>query len=101
MSAMRDPSQTRWPRTRMGAHCADAGGLTTPRSGQMSGHGQCRRSCERLVDDAVALGEAQQRLDVLICCIGVQVKGGANRRKTYGRLLVDAERAPEVEVALD
>src|SRR3954451_14175696 len=101
MSAMRNPSKTRGPRTRMEAHCADGGGLTTPRSGQMSGHGQRWRGSERLVDDAITLGEAQQRLDVLVARVSVEVERGANRRKSHRSLLVDAERAAEVEVAFD
>src|SRR3954447_19679735 len=101
MSAMRNPSQTRGPRTRMEAHCADGGGLTTPRSGQMSGHGQRRRGCERLVDDAVALGEAQQCLDVVAAGVSVEIERGANRRKSHRSLLVDTKRAAEIEVSLD
>src|SRR4051794_30366399 len=101
MSAMRNPSKTRGPRTRMWAHCADGGGLTTPRSGQMSGHRQRRRGGKRLVDDAIALGEAQQRFDVFISCVGVEIERGANRRKSHRRFLVDAKRAAEVEVSFD
>src|SRR4051794_131629 len=87
--------------TRMRAHCADQRSLTTPRSGQMSGDRQGRRRCQRLVDDAVALGQTQQRLQLLVTGVGVEVEVGANRCKSDRCLLVDAKRAAKVQVPLD
>src|SRR3954469_8842357 len=87
--------------TRIRADCADCGGLTPPRSGQMSGERQSGRLRERLVDDAIALGQPQQCLQLLVGRVSVEVEAGANGREPDRRLLVDAEGAAEVQIALD
>src|SRR6478752_7337547 len=59
-----------------------------------------RRVHQRLVDDAVALGEAQQRRQLLIRRVGIQRELQANVPEADRGVLRDAERAAEVEVTL-
>src|SRR5262249_32676207 len=54
---------------------------------------------ERLVDDAIALGELEQRVELVRRRVGLDVEAQANRRKTDRRILGDAERAAKVEIA--
>src|SRR5690242_5869402 len=61
---------------------------------------QLRAVVERLVDDAVALGQLEQRGELLVVGVRVQLEAQADVPEADGRLLVDAERAFEVEVAL-
>ena len=61
---------------------------------------QLRRSRERLEHDAVALGEADERGEVLLAGVRVEVEAQADRAEAHGRVAVDTERAAEVEVAL-
>jgi hypothetical protein len=55
---------------------------------------------QRLVDDAVALGEAQQRLELLGGRLGVQVEGQADGAEPDGCVLAHGQGAAEVQVAL-
>ena len=61
---------------------------------------QLGRPGERLKHDAVALGEADERGEILLAGVRVEVEAQADRAKAHGRVAVDAERAAEVEVAL-
>src|SRR5262249_35193605 len=54
---------------------------------------------ERLVDHAIALGELEQRVQLVLRRVGLDVEAQANRRKTDGRILGHAERAAKVEIA--
>ena len=55
---------------------------------------------ERLEHHAVALREADERGEVLLAGVRVEVEAQPDRAEAHGRLAVDAERAAEVEVAL-
>jgi hypothetical protein len=55
---------------------------------------------QRLVGDAVALGEADQRLDLLGGCPGVQVEGEADGTEPAGCLLAHGQGTAEAQVAL-
>ena len=61
---------------------------------------QLRRPGERLEHHAVALREADERGEVLLARVRVEVEAQADRAEAHGRVAVDAERAAEVEVAL-
>src|SRR5689334_10264201 len=65
-------------------------------------HLDLRRAQERLQDGAVALGPAHQSFEVLLARVGsVDLEAHADRVEPGRDLAVDAERAAEVEVALD
>src|SRR5947207_4903015 len=55
---------------------------------------------ERLIDDAVALGELEQLVELVLRRICLHLEAQANGRKADRRILDDPERAAEVEVAL-
>ena len=55
---------------------------------------------ERLVDDAVPLGQPKQRVELLVGCVGLQLESQPDRLKADGRILVDGECAPHVELSL-
>src|SRR5690242_10846870 len=57
-----------------------------------------RAALERLVDDAVALGELEELVELVLWRVGVQIEAQANGRKTDRRILGDPERAAKVEV---
>jgi len=61
---------------------------------------QPRRPGEGLEHDAVALGEAQERCELVLARVGVELEVQPHVLEADGRLLVDAERPAEVEVAL-
>ena len=61
---------------------------------------QPRRPRERLEHDAVALGQAQERGELVLARVGVELEVQPHVLEADRRLLVDAERAAEVEVAL-
>src|SRR6185503_20260750 len=61
---------------------------------------QARRAGERLEHHAVALGQLEQRGEVLLAGVGVELEAQADVLEADGRLLVDTERAAEVQVAL-
>ena len=55
---------------------------------------------ERLEHDAVAFGEADERLDLPGGSLGVQVEGQADRREPDWRVLADGQGAAEVQITL-
>ena len=61
---------------------------------------ELRAARERLQHDAVALGELEQRRQLLVVGIGVELEAQADVAEADRRLLVHAQRAAEVEVAL-
>ena len=61
---------------------------------------QRRSARERLIDDAVALGQLLQRRKLLVVGVGVELERQADLAEADRRLTIDAERAAEVEVAL-
>src|SRR5947209_13435562 len=60
-----------------------------------------RRGAEGLEDHAVALRELQELVELLRPGVGVELEGEADLAEADRRVLGDAERAAEVEVALD
>src|SRR3954464_10232377 len=59
-----------------------------------------RRGAEGLEDHAGALGELEELVELLRLCVGVELEGEADLAEADRRVLGDAERAAEVEVAL-
>jgi hypothetical protein len=55
---------------------------------------------QSLEDDAVALGQLQQRRQLLLVGVRVQLEAEADRLEPDRRLAVDREGAAEIEVAL-
>ena len=54
---------------------------------------------QRLVNDAVALSQSNQRGELFFAGIGVQVEMQSNFLKTDGHILGNAERSAEIEIA--
>ena len=63
-------------------------------------HRQLRLLVDGLEHHAIALGELQQRIDALLRLVGVEIEAQPDRAKADRRILGDAERAAEIEVAL-
>ena len=61
---------------------------------------ELRAARERLQHDAVALGQLEQRGELLVVGVGVELEAQADVAEADRRGLVDAQRAAEVEVAL-
>ena len=58
-----------------------------------------RRVADCLQHDAIALGEFDQLLPLLLRRVGVEIEAQPDRAKAHRRILRHAERAAEVEVA--
>ena len=58
----------------------------------------CAGDC--LQDDAVALGQTQQRGEVSLAGVGVEVEPDADRPESHRYISVDRERSAKVEFAL-
>src|SRR2546429_8507987 len=59
-----------------------------------------RAGLDRLIDHAIALGELEQLVELLLALVGVDRKGEPDPREADRRILGDAERAAEIEIAL-
>ena len=59
------------------------------------------RAAQRLVDDAIPLGEAQQRGYLIFRSIGVEIEPQPDVGEADRRIASDRQRAPKVEIALD
>src|SRR6185437_3860349 len=70
------------------------------RSHPVHRHRNLRAVLDGLVDHAITLGEFQQQIEFLLRRVGVDVETETNFRETNRRLLVDAERAAEIQIAL-
>ena len=57
-------------------------------------------AAQRLKHDAVALGELEQLVELLLRGVAHDVEAQADVAEAHRRLAIDAERAAEVEVAL-
>src|SRR5215468_11259410 len=55
---------------------------------------------ERLIDDAIALGQLQELFELVGWRVGVDVEAQANGSKSNRRILDNAERTTEVEITL-
>ena len=53
-----------------------------------------------LEDHAIALGELEQLVELVLRRVGLDLEGEADRPEADRRVLVDAERAAEIEIAL-
>src|SRR5690349_12313703 len=60
---------------------------------------QVRLVVETLEHHAIALGQLEELVDLLLRRIRVDLEGETDIPKAHGRGLVDAERAAEIEVA--
>src|SRR6202044_3361067 len=59
-----------------------------------------RSASDRLIDHAVALGEFEKLIEFVLRRVGVEVEAEPDLREADRRLLGDAERAAEIEIAL-
>src|SRR5262249_10536737 len=66
-----------------------------------AGDGDGRRLPQRLIDDAVTLGEAHQRIELLVGRIRVQVEPDADASKADRCLFRHAHGSAKIEVAFD
>ena len=88
--------RSRRPRDRVSVGRGSIAAGSTPR-GEL--HLDRRAALERLVDHAIALGELEQLVELLLRRVGVDVEAQPDLREADRRVLGDAERAAEVEVA--
>ena len=65
----------------------------------MMGHRHFRGLAQRLIDDAIALGQADQRTQLIFGCVGVQVEVEADALKSNRRILGDTQSAAKIEIA--
>src|SRR4051795_7299674 len=63
-------------------------------------HRDLRAVLDGLIDHAIALGELEQQVELVLRRISVDVEAQAYLGEADRRLLVDAERAAEIEIAL-
>ena len=63
------------------------------------GQGELGRSPERLVNDAVVLGELDEDLELVARRGGIEIEAQTNVAKADRRLAADAERAAKIEIA--
>ena len=60
---------------------------------------QARAPTRCLVDDAVALGEPEQRVELFVRRIGLQLEAQPDRPEPHRHVAVDAERPAKIEVS--
>src|SRR3954464_6384952 len=73
---------------------------TTDGSHPFHRHRDLRAVLDGLIDHAIAFGEFQQQVELVLRRIGTDLEAQANLGKADRRFLVDAERAAEVEITL-
>src|SRR5215472_7185290 len=59
-----------------------------------------RAAADGLIDHAIAFGELEQLVELVLWRVGVEIKAQPDLRKADRRVLGDAERAAEIEIAL-
>ena len=79
---------------------AFAGTTSIARLHPLHRHRNFRAVLDGLIDHAIALGEFEQEIEFLLRRVGIDVEAQADFGKADRRLLVDAERAAKIEVAL-
>src|SRR5689334_5433747 len=62
-------------------------------------HRYLRAVLDGLVDHAIALGELEQQVELVLRRVGADFETQANLGKADRRFLVDAERAAKIEIA--
>src|SRR4051812_2874191 len=65
-----------------------------------AGHRHLWSATQRLVDDAIALGQPDERRELLLGRVRRQVEVEANALKSHGSVLRHAERAAEIQIAV-
>src|SRR4029078_8358481 len=68
-------------------------------SAALVGQGDLGRLAQRLKDDAIALGQAQQSAQLVFRRIGVQIEMEADALKSNRGVLGDTQRAAKIEIA--
>jgi len=63
------------------------------------GQGELGRSPERLVNDAVVLGELDEDLELVARRGGIEIEAQTNVAKADRRRAAEAERAAKIEIA--
>src|SRR5438105_15617628 len=58
-----------------------------------------RAAPERLIDYAIALGELEQLIELVLRRVALEIKSQSNLRESHRRRLVDPERAAKIDVA--
>ena len=58
-----------------------------------------RRVSERLVDNAIAFGEAKQRRDLFFRCIGLEIETESNILKANRDLFGHGQRSAKIDIA--
>src|SRR5262249_52588049 len=90
-----------YPKERIGQHRTSESDMPAKRgSSAIELHLDWRAALERLVDDAGALGELEQLVELVLRRGAVHLEAQADGRKTDRRIFGDPERAAEVEIAL-
>ena len=68
-------------------------------SGHGYRHGHFRGLAQCLIDDAIALSQANKRTQLIFRCIGIQVEVKADTLKSNRRILGNTQGAAKVEIA--
>jgi len=58
-----------------------------------------RRLAQGLIDDAIALGQANKRTQLIFRCVGLQVEVKADALKSNWRVLGDTQGPAKIEIA--
>src|SRR6266576_6107622 len=82
------------------APCAFAWPRRNRRSHPVHRHRNLRAVLDGLVDHAIALGKFQQEIELLLRRVGIDVETQTHFGKADRSLLVDAERAAKIQIAL-
>src|SRR3954464_9001743 len=73
---------------------------TTDGSHPFHRHRNLRAVLDGLIDHAIAFGEFQQQIELVLRCVGSDLEAQPDLGKADRGFLVDPERAAEIEIAL-
>ncbi len=65
----------------------------------MMRHSYFRGAAQRLINDAIALSQANKRTELIFRCVGIQVEVKADTLKSNRRILGDTQSAAKIEIA--
>src|SRR5437016_5785565 len=65
----------------------------------MMRHSYVRGLAQSLIDDAIALGQPNKRIQLIFGCVGLQVEVKADALKSNRRILGDTQSAAKIEIA--